>query len=583
MTERTNVRTWRGALRRALCLLAVGGLSIIALSQPCPAAAPAAQEIAAEGPSAPAASPESIDLAGVWKFRTDPGETGLAEKWHQPDYDDSAWRSLHVPSSWEDQGIATGNPQYPSTEPEDGYNGYAWYRRHFTVPAGWAQSKVTLRIGAIEDMDATYINGRLVGSTTQEENWGEAREYLLPPDALKPGEDNIIAIRVCDFGGPGGISGEPVALAIGPAAPAPVEEEPESPVYTVTRTDMVRIGGSVHVPADTRVEGDVVAIGGSVTVDGYVQGDAVSVGGSVEAKPGAKIDGDAVAIGGSAIIDESASVGGDVIETPFLPQSLRDRIMRNYDIAPSWLKQWAPREEGVLARAMAVLGMILVALIIPLLSALLFPRRLEIMAKALPTQPGLTALLGVAGFLLTPAGLTALVIAAAFVTVLLAITIVGIIAIPAVWAVAAVAVVGFGIALLLGGSAIGLSLGRAILAKLGRTDVGLLPATLLGAAVILLISFVPRIGVLVGMTVFIFAYGVVIATGVGASPDWIRRRRRAGPAAPAAPEAPPAPGQPTDQPPVQAEAVESPPVEGPSTPPQDTSGDGTAEGRPSEG
>ena len=316
MTKRTSVRTWRGGLWRALCLLAVGGLSIIALGQPCPAAAPAAQEIAAEAPSAPAASPESISLAGVWKFRTDPGETGLAEKWHQPDYDDSAWRSLHVPSSWEDQGIATGNPQYPSTEPEDGYNGYAWYRRHFIVPAGWAQSKVTLRIGAIEDMDATYINGRLVGSTTQEENWGEAREYLLPPDALKPGEDNVIAIRVCDFGGPGGISGEPVALAIGPTALAPVEEEPEVRTYAVTRQEIVKIGGSVHVPADTMVEGDVVAVGGSVTVDGYVQGDAVAMGGNIRLNPGSRVDRGAVAIGGTVVVDESASVGREVLEMP---------------------------------------------------------------------------------------------------------------------------------------------------------------------------------------------------------------------------------------------------------------------------
>ena len=42
--------------------------------------------------------------------------------------------------------------------------------------------------------------------------------------------------------------------------------------------DIVRIGGgSVTVNENERVEGDVVAIGGPVTIDGEVTGDVVAV------------------------------------------------------------------------------------------------------------------------------------------------------------------------------------------------------------------------------------------------------------------------------------------------------------------
>ena len=61
------------------------------------------------------------------------------------------------------------------------------------------------------------------------------------------------------------------------------------------------------------VNGDVVAIGGSVNVDGEVSGNAVAIGGSLTLGSHADIGGDAVVIGGTLQRDPGAHVGGKVV------------------------------------------------------------------------------------------------------------------------------------------------------------------------------------------------------------------------------------------------------------------------------
>ena len=76
--------------------------------------------------------------------------------------------------------------------------------------------------------------------------------------------------------------------------------------------DVVAIGGSVDVKG--KVDGDVVAVGGSVDVQGQVTGDAVAVMGGLDLGPRAVVEGDAVAVGGSLDRAEGARVDGEVHE-----------------------------------------------------------------------------------------------------------------------------------------------------------------------------------------------------------------------------------------------------------------------------
>ena len=97
-----------------------------------------------------------------------------------------------------------------------------------------------------------------------------------------------------------------------PSVPAP----PEPPARSVERKgDIVRIGGgAVNVAENERVEGDVVAIGGAVTVDGEVTGDVVGVGGGLTLGPHAVVRGEVTAVGGPFKRDPQAQVFGQVNE-----------------------------------------------------------------------------------------------------------------------------------------------------------------------------------------------------------------------------------------------------------------------------
>lgn len=84
---------------------------------------------------------------------------------------------------------------------------------------------------------------------------------------------------------------------------------------------IVRVFDDAHVEAGERVTGDVVAVFGSVTVDGQVDGDVVAVLGSVTLSPTAKIGGQAVAVGGTVRQPDGSVVEGESVSVSFLPMS----------------------------------------------------------------------------------------------------------------------------------------------------------------------------------------------------------------------------------------------------------------------
>ncbi|MFG6468123.1 sialate O-acetylesterase [Pelomonas baiyunensis] len=107
-----------------------------------------------------------------------------------PALDDHAWPTLDTPGVWERQGLP-------------GLDGEVWMRRRVTLTAAQAQGPAALHLGPVDDCDATFINGQPVGNTC---GWETPRVYALPPGVLREG-DNLIAVRVTDTGGDGGIHG----------------------------------------------------------------------------------------------------------------------------------------------------------------------------------------------------------------------------------------------------------------------------------------------------------------------------------------------------------------------------------------
>jgi hypothetical protein len=197
--------------------------------------------------SAPAAAPGELpevwgNLEGEWQFRTDPEEAGERDRWAAPDCDDSDWRTLRVPGYWEAQGVTDPRPgQLP--KPKEGvpwtdYDGVAWYRLHFVAPQMWAGQELVLRLGSVDDEDRTFLNGDLIGETGPgvEQSVLVQRIYRIPPEHVRFGAENVLAVRVYDGGGPGGLMGPLVSLLPATIADAPIsfptEDRPLSERFT---------------------------------------------------------------------------------------------------------------------------------------------------------------------------------------------------------------------------------------------------------------------------------------------------------------------------------------------------------------
>jgi len=140
-----------------------------------------------------------VDLSGDWLFRR-----GNNSAWCDPAFEDDSWKKIYVPDRFENQlGLE--------------YNGYVWYRKHFTINQdtldSWKDSRVVVHIGAIDDCDEVYINGKLIGKTSEgQETWLKERVYPVELGIIKPGQDNVIAIKVYDNSGYGGIWMRPVEI-----------------------------------------------------------------------------------------------------------------------------------------------------------------------------------------------------------------------------------------------------------------------------------------------------------------------------------------------------------------------------------
>jgi len=104
------------------------------------------------------------------------------------------------------------------------YDGVAWYRKRVTVPREWAGKPLILQLGSVDDADRAFVNGALVGEipiSTRQAVLVQ-RAYRIPAGIVKPGVENVIAVRVTDGGGPGGLMGPTLSLLPASFFTAPV-------------------------------------------------------------------------------------------------------------------------------------------------------------------------------------------------------------------------------------------------------------------------------------------------------------------------------------------------------------------------
>jgi sialate O-acetylesterase len=113
--------------------------------------------------------------------------------------DDEKWSVMKLPTLWE------------STELGE-FDGAVWFRKEVELTAG---PDYKLELGPIDDMDVVYFNGKKVGGIEVDGFYSTSRKYDIPAKLVQKGK-NVIAVRVLDTRGGGGIWGKPENMKIYP-------------------------------------------------------------------------------------------------------------------------------------------------------------------------------------------------------------------------------------------------------------------------------------------------------------------------------------------------------------------------------
>lgn len=150
------------------------------------------------------------------KFREAKFKMGDDPSYSSAALDDSKWETLSVCKTWDAQGkhadAATG-----------------WYRFHVRLTKSMLEGSdmkevVQFSLGAVDDADETYLNGKLIGKTGKfpqdkggyRSQWSQPRVYNVRVDSkdVRWGQDNVLAVRCYSGGSPGGMFQGPVIVKV---------------------------------------------------------------------------------------------------------------------------------------------------------------------------------------------------------------------------------------------------------------------------------------------------------------------------------------------------------------------------------
>ncbi|MEM6886312.1 MAG: alpha-L-fucosidase, partial [Verrucomicrobiota bacterium] len=145
----------------------------------------------------------SIPMIGSWKFKQ-----GYQPEWIQPGFDDKDWQSANVPGRW---------PLGNDTQGQTGC-----FRRTVRILDSWKGRDLHMNLGVIRDEDNVWVNGVKVGEKSYEEvefHFSyEIHKFVIPQEAVRFGEQNVITVKVTDHEGRAGLVGPPGFITVAPDA-----------------------------------------------------------------------------------------------------------------------------------------------------------------------------------------------------------------------------------------------------------------------------------------------------------------------------------------------------------------------------
>ncbi len=144
----------------------------------------------------------TINLTPGWRFQPDPAGAGRHEGWFASELDDSQWKTLDAGVSWSRQG-------FPDLK------GAGWYRKEVALSQDWHEQPAYLAVGQVDDGYDLYVNGTLARSYHEKDRLKRSATVTRVAHLLRPGQTNLIVVRVSyegKEGERGGLTG-PVALS----------------------------------------------------------------------------------------------------------------------------------------------------------------------------------------------------------------------------------------------------------------------------------------------------------------------------------------------------------------------------------
>ncbi len=135
-------------------------------------------------------------LDNGWHFHR-----GGAQGADNPDFDDSAWRTVDLPHDWSIENLpGTDSPfnRDAISQVSGGFTtgGTGWYRKSFSLPSVMAGRSVFLQFDGVYMNPEIWINGTSVGSHP----YGYTSFWYDITGLLNPGKKNIIAVKVRNEG-----------------------------------------------------------------------------------------------------------------------------------------------------------------------------------------------------------------------------------------------------------------------------------------------------------------------------------------------------------------------------------------------
>lgn len=142
-------------------------------------------------------------LGKDWRFAK-----GDDAAYAKPDYDASGWEQVALPAPWEQHSGYT----------ED--NVFGWYRNEVFIPKEWEGRPVRVLLGVVDDVDESFFNGVKIGQSGRlpddKDGYKSAattvRSYTIPPEQVRYGAYNTLAIRAYDGLGDGGVTKGPLGI-----------------------------------------------------------------------------------------------------------------------------------------------------------------------------------------------------------------------------------------------------------------------------------------------------------------------------------------------------------------------------------